>query len=126
MPRPLLQPTRNCSAIRISGGPRPGFGRVLAEQSAIVPGEPAEILEAVLHGDVRDRPDVPWRAKRGVDGAEPAVPQEGHGTHAKRLVKDAMQSPARNMQLAADLGNMHGPLTALVEIFLDPTHHLQR
>jgi hypothetical protein len=78
------------------------IGRVLPEQLAIIAGKPPGILEAVLHGDIRDRAVVFRRAKDGMDRAEPAVTQEGDRAYPKRFVKRAVQCPTRLSSLGRD------------------------
>ena len=77
--------------------PLPRFGRVLAKQLMVVAGKPAEIRESELHRDIRDRPDVLWRAQRGVGGTQPAVAKESDRAGPERLVKRAMQRTSRRV-----------------------------
>ena len=92
----------------------------------VVAGEPAEVLETELHGDIRDRADVLWRAKRGVDGAQTAMTQVRDRADPERFVKGAMQGSPGDMKLNADLGDVDSLVRPGIQIFLRPSHDLQR
>src|SRR5260370_39198932 len=104
-------------------GPSPAaaerFRWIFAEQRMIIVGEASEFDEALPHRDLGDgdrrRIALP---QNGMNGAQPLVAQERHGPEAKNVVKRAMQTPPRDVEMRAHFGNVDGPGAGLVDIIL--------
>src|SRR5258708_34140571 len=103
------------------------FRWVFGEQRMIVVGEASEVDEALLHRDLSDgdRRGVAL-PQNGMNGAQPLVAQERHGSEAKNVVKRAMQTPPRDVEMRADFRNVDGPGAGLVEIILNVPNQLYR
>ena len=83
------------------------FRRILAEQRVIVVGEAPEFDEAVLDRDLSDRNCLGIAVgEYGVDGTKALVPKVRDWPQTENLMKSAVQSPARDVQVEANFRDM--------------------